>query len=291
MSVPAADSRPTDSPPTKPIPARHAAPGYWSGKVVLITGGSSGLGFELAKTYAAQGAHVAIAARNGGKLEAAEQQFADARLDITTIVCDVTRDAQVESMIETIVDKFGQLDVLVNNVGRSSRSSVLETTPDDFQDLMEVNFHTTVRCTRAAMPHLIRSRGHLVNIGSLSAKTVSPYLSAYAASKFAVAAYTQQLRIEGPAEVHYLLVCPGPIAREDAGGRYDAQTEALPDSARKPAAGAKLKQLCPERLSKQILRACERRKPELVVPIKAKLLFVISQLWPSLGDWLIRRWT
>ena len=129
-------------------------------------------------------------------------------------------------------------------------------------------------------------------MGSLAAKTAAPYLGAYPASKFAVAAYSQQLRLElGPRGLHVLLVCPGPIARDDAGVRYDAQSDKLPASARQPGGGAKLRAIDPAWLAQKTLSACERRKPELVVPGKARLLFAISALWPGLGDKIVRRKT
>lgn len=88
-----------------------------------------------------------------------------------------------------------------------------------------------------------------------------------------------------------LLVCPGPIAREDSGSRYDKQSSDLPKSAKQPGAGVKLKGIPPALLAAKILRACQRRQPELVVPAKAKLLFAISQLSPAMGDWLLKRMT
>ncbi len=109
------------------------------------------------------------------------------------------------------MSRFGRLDVLVNNAGRSMRGKVLDTTPEQFRELMELNLIGLVRCTRAAAPHLLQQRGHVVNIGSLGAKSAARWLGAYPATKFAVAAYSQQLRLElGPQGLHVLLVCPGP---------------------------------------------------------------------------------
>ncbi len=265
---------------------------YWRDKVVLVTGGSAGLGRAIASAFATRGAKVVIAARDAQKLETVSQQMSTAGCSVTAMAADVTQQQQVESLFARVNDEFGRLDVLVNNAGRSTRGEALATSPDEFRELWELNFLSQVRCTQAAASHLIRSKGHLVNIGSLASKTVSRYLGAYAASKFPVAAFSQQLRYElGPQGVHVLLVCPGPIAREDAGQRYDQQSRDLPDSARQPGGGVKLKGIPVDKLAGQILRACERRRPELVVPAKAKLLLAISQLWPSLGDWIIGKMT
>ena len=127
---------------------------------------------------------------------------------------------------------------------------------------------------------------------SLAAKSASRYLGAYPASKFPLAAYAQQMRLEqGPLGLHTLLVCPGPIRRDDAGSRYDSKAGDLPAAARQPGGGVKLKGIDPDWLARRILMACENRQAELVVPGRAKLLFAISQLWPALGDWIVTRMT
>ena len=191
-------------------------------------------------------------------------------------------------MIEQALSRFGRLDVLVNNAGRSMRGKVLDATPEQFRDLMELNLLGLVRCTRAAVPHLLRRRGHVVNIGSLAAKSAARWLGAYPATKFAVAAYSQQLRLElGPQGLHVLLVCPGPIQRSDPRLYPLEGLEDIPDRARGPGAGVKTRAIPPERLARLILRACERRRPELVLPGSARLLFAIAQLFPRLGDWIV----
>ena len=119
-------------------------------------------------------------------------------------------------MLGETLARFGRLDVLVNNAGRSMRGKVLDATPEQFRDLMELNLIALVRCTRAAVPELLRRQGHVVNIGSLASKAASRWVGAYPATKHAVAAYSQQLRLElGPQGLHVLLVCPGPIERKN----------------------------------------------------------------------------
>jgi len=265
---------------------------YWSGKVVIVTGGSSGFGRSLAAAFAQAGADVVISARSLDALEAAAEQLRQYGTQVLAIPADVTQTDQVESLVEQAVRHFGRLDVLVNNVGRSARSAVLDVSPDDFSELMELNFLSAVRCTRAAMPHLLRSRGHLINIGSLSGKSASRYVGGYAATKFALAGYTQQLRLElSPKGVHVMLVSPGPIEREDAGQRYADQLEGLPAKAAKPGAGVRISPINPDKLSQAILAACRRRQPELIYPGMARLFIAVIQLFPRLGDWLVRKMT
>lgn len=256
-------------------------------KVVLITGGSSGLGLHLAKQFCKAGARVIIVGRDDARLDTAVKHLGG---QASSVAADVTSDQEVAAAFDQVKREYGRLDVLVNCAGRSMRGLAAETTPNEFQELWDINFLSVVRCTLAALPMLDESKGSLVNIGSLASKTVGQHLGAYPASKFPVAAYSQQLRIElAGTGIHVLLVCPGPIRRDEAGSRYDDEAGDLPAAARKPGGGVKIKALDPEHLAREIVRACARRKPELVLPRKARLLFAVSQLWPAAGDWLLKK--
>lgn len=265
--------------------------GFWKDKVALVTGGSTGLGKEIALAFAGRGAKVVIAARGRQALEQAAAEIRRHDSDVLAVPTDVTVDEQVEALVAATLQQFGRLDVLVNNAGRSGRRAVLDVTPEELRQYMELNFYAAVRCTRAAAPHLLATRGHVVNIGSLASKVAPRYMGAYPASKFALAAYSQQLRLElGEQGLHVLLVCPGPLAH-DARSYGVEHDPSLPASAARPGGGAKTKLIDPRRLAEKIITACQRRRPELVVPAKARLLFALAQLWPSLGDYLLKKMT
>jgi NAD(P)-dependent dehydrogenase (short-subunit alcohol dehydrogenase family) len=271
--------------------------GYWQGKAAIVTGASSGLGRAIAEALASAGARVAIAARGAEALSAAADACMRHGETVLAVPTDVTLQDEVDRLISRAFGEFGRLDLLVNAAGRSMRRAVLETTAEEFHDLLELNLIGTIRCTRAAAPHLIASRGHLVNIGSLAGKSAARFLGAYPATKFAVSAYTQQLRMElAPQGLHVLLVCPGPIERDfprtegERAARGD-DLEGLPPSAHLPGAGVRMRAIAPEKLAEAILRACQRRKAELVFPWSARLLFALLQLSPRLGDWIVRRTT
>jgi uncharacterized protein len=265
---------------------------FWQNKVVLVTGGSSGLGHIIAEAFANAGGRIAIAGLEPEGVDRAAAEMRAAGREAIGVHADITRQEDVDRLFAETLDRFGQLDVLVNNAGRSMRGLALDTTPDQFRDLMELNLIGLVRCTRAAVGPLLKRRGHVVNIGSLAAKSAARWIGAYPATKFAVAAYTQQLRLElGPRGLHVLLVCPGPIARRDARLYPLKGLEDLPEIARLPGAGIQMRPIPPKRLAAAILRACQRRRPELIVPARAKLLFALAQLWPSVGDWIVRRET
>lgn len=269
-----------------------ASQSFWTGKVVLVTGASSGLGLAIAQAYAVQGAHVVLCARDADKLKTAAARVTANGGRVLPLPADVTQDESVAPLMAQVIAEFGQLDVLVNNVGLSTRQPVTQTGVAEMQAMLDVNFLSVVRCTQAALPHLLRSRGQIVNIGSLASKVGTRFLGAYPASKHALAAYSQQLRLElVEAGVSVLLVCPGPIARDEA-RTYNAEADAnLPASAARPGGGAKIKALDPHKLAAKIVSASQRRKPEIVIPGKARLLFAIAQLFPALGDRLLRKLT
>jgi len=156
---------------------------------------------------------------------------------------------------------------------------------------MENNFFTAVRCSIAAMPHLEKSSGSIVNIGSLAAKTAWRNIAPYVTSKHALSGFAHQLRLESPDNVHCLFVCPGPIRRDDSRERYQEQAKGLDESAAAPGAGVKISGLDPDSLARKIVVAVEKRKSELVVPAKSRILFSILQLSPRLGDWLLRKFS
>ncbi|MCA9177821.1 MAG: SDR family NAD(P)-dependent oxidoreductase [Planctomycetales bacterium] len=262
---------------------------YWQQKRAVVTGGSAGLGRALAATLAARGAQVVIAARTAESLERTARELGPA---VHGVPCNVCDDAQVRDLVAAAAEQLGGIDIWINAAGKSARGALADTSMDQFRELLELNFLATARCALAALPQLVESRGHLVNIGSLASKFAPRWLGAYPSSKFPVAALSQQLRLEqNDAGLHVLLVCPGPIAREDAGQRYDSQAKGLPESARRPGGGARVKALDPFVLAERILQACVRRQPELILPAKAKWLAAISQLAPTWGDWLLKRQT
>ena len=214
-------------------------------------------------------------------------------LQLNWFVLDVTDDQSVSRCVAEIAKKHGQIDVWVNNVGKSARTNLKDCDVEQYRDLMELNFYSAVRCSLAALPQLEKTAGHLVNIGSLASKTGWPNVAPYATSKHALAAFHHQLRIEGPAQVNYLHVCSGPIQRSTADAqpddRYDAKAKGLGEAASRPGGGVKLKGIPPEKLAAKIVRACQRRRSELIVPWYVRFLFVLAQISPTLGDWILRK--
>jgi len=268
---------------------------YWRGKRAVVTGGSAGLGQALARVLVNRGAKVAIVARGQVALDATAQELKAQGGSVLSIAADVTSQPDVDRISSTVQSSWGGLDLLCHCAGRSMRGTALTTSVEEFRDLLETNFLSAVRCTQAFSSALIESRGHLVLVGSLASKVAAGYLGAYPASKFPIAAFAQQLRMElGNQELHTLLVCPGPIARYEphlGGTRYIKQAPDVPAAAQQPGGGAKLRAIDPRWLAERILKACQQRRAELIVPRKSRFLFTAGQLSPRFGDWLLRKMT
>lgn len=266
----------------------------WAGKVVVVTGGSAGLGAAIAAAFLDRGADVISISRSVPESLSEPDSISSSQQPSSGVqhyAADVTRDRDVKEVVQRIVEQHGRIDAWVNNVGKSTRVAFDSASIEEYRDLMELNFFAAVRCSMAVLPHLQQSSGSLVQIGSLAAKTGWQNVAPYATSKHALAGFAHQLRIEGPANVHNLFVCPGPIRRSDAQQRYaeQAESQSLDPAAASPGGGVKLKGLDPKRLADKIVSACEKRKLELVLPRKTRIVFAISQLSPRLGDWLLRK--
>ena len=259
--------------------------------VVVVAGGSSGLGVKIGGAFASvHDGPLVLLARGKERLdEAVDRLKVEHGFDVFGMVVDASDETQVQQVVRDIVSQHGKIDVWVNAVGKSTRADFKSTGVEEYRALMELNFFASLTCSLAVIPELEKTSGSLVNIGSLASRTAWPFVAPYVTGKHALAGFCHQLRLEGPANVHFLHVCPGPIKRDDNESRYAEQAKSLPESANKPGAGAPVKGIDPEWLAKQIVIACQRRKRELVIPWKSRLLFSIQQIFPRLGDRLLRK--
>jgi NADP-dependent 3-hydroxy acid dehydrogenase YdfG len=189
-----------------------------SGRVVVITGASSGIGAALARRMGRNGFRLVLAARRPDALRAVA---ADAGGETRTVVVDVTRRADIERLRDDALTAFGGVDVWLNNAGRGINASVLELTDEQFDEMMAVNVKSALYGMQAIVPHFKkRGRGHLINVSSfLSRVPLATYRSAYNAAKAALNALTANLRMdlrrEYPA-IHVSLVMPGMVTTEFA---------------------------------------------------------------------------
>ncbi len=185
-------------------------------KVIVITGASGGIGASAAERAAARGAKVVLAARREAELKSVAEKCGKEAL---AVVCDVTKRADVERLVRPAIDRFGAIDVLVNNAGRGISRMPTQLTDDDIDEMMLVNVKSVLYGMQAVLPHFReRKRGHIVNVSSLLGRVpFAPIRSAYSASKHFMNCLTACMRMELRGElpdVHVSLVSPGIVATE-----------------------------------------------------------------------------
>jgi meso-butanediol dehydrogenase/(S,S)-butanediol dehydrogenase/diacetyl reductase len=181
-------------------------------KVVLITGAASGIGRATAQRLAQEGATLALSDVNAGGLAGTAATCDEAGAKVRTEIVDVADEAQVAAMVAGAVEEFGRLDCVVNVAGILQFEHTHETTLEDFERIMSVNLTGTFLVCREAIPHLLESRGNIVNTSSTSALAGHPWTVAYAASKGGVAALTQTIAVEyGKQGLRANAVAPGSI--------------------------------------------------------------------------------
>lgn len=183
------------------------------GLAALVTGASSGIGRALALRLAREGARVALVARREAELEALAEELRAAGGEALVLPCDVSRRGEAEAAAARAVERFGEIDLLVNNAGVGGHRAFLDWQVDDIERLMRVNYLGSVYFTKALLPQMVaRRRGWLVFMASVAGRIATPDESAYAASKFALVGLASALGIEvEDAGVHVLTVCPGVI--------------------------------------------------------------------------------
>ena len=185
----------------------------FSNKTVLITGGSRGLGLELARRLAQEGANLAICARDADELDRAKSELEQYGIDVFAEVCDITDKVRVERFVENVRQAVGPVDVLINNAGTIIVTPYEHATEDDFRDAMDVNFWAAFHLTNAVLPQMLaRSGGRIVNIASFGGKVAVPHLMPYSTSKFALVGYSEGLRAELlKDDIYVTTICPGLI--------------------------------------------------------------------------------
>ncbi|MEP6703850.1 MAG: SDR family oxidoreductase, partial [Acidobacteriota bacterium] len=177
---------------------RALKPRYvFTDKVVLITGGSRGLGLVLAREFAERGAKIAICARNRDELQRAKEDLEVQGAEVFDAICDMREQGDVEAMVGDVISRFGRIDVLVNNAGVIQVGPLDAQTQEDFDEAMRIHFWGPFYAMRAVLPEMRRrGEGRIVNIASIGGKIAVPHLAPYCASKFALAGLSSAMQTE-----------------------------------------------------------------------------------------------
>jgi NAD(P)-dependent dehydrogenase (short-subunit alcohol dehydrogenase family) len=253
-------------------------------KVVLITGGSRGLGLVLAREASRQGARVAVCARDGDELARARADLRDRGAHVLAVPCDVTDRDQVEQMVRSVEQHFSRIDVLINNAGVIEVGPVETMTLADYEEAMAAHFWAPLYATLAVLPGMRRRRaGRIVNISSIGGKVAVPHLVPCDASKFALVGLSEGLRAELAREgIVVTTVCPGLMRTGSPRNAYFkghhraeyvwfSLGDALP-----------LLSTSAESAARAILDACKRGDAEIVLTVPSKLAAAFHGLFPGL---------
>jgi NAD(P)-dependent dehydrogenase (short-subunit alcohol dehydrogenase family) len=205
-------------------------PSSFRDKVVVITGGSRGLGLELARGFAKRGASIAICARTLADLRLAAAELRGSGARVLAVVCDITKQAQCDGFVKKVIEKLGAIDVLVNNAGVIQAGPLGCMTLDDFATSMATHFWGPLYLIDRALPHM-RSQlsGQIVNIASIGGEIGVPHLAPYCAGKFALVGLSEGLSTELRGEgIYVTTVCPGLMRTGSPRnamfkGRYEAE--------------------------------------------------------------------
>ncbi len=253
----------------------------FSGKVVVITGGSSGIGLSLAFAALEAGAWVAICGRKQERLQAA---FGSAFKDrLMMMSADVQDEYACAVFMGAVRMRFGRIDILINNAGISMRALFADASLEALRQVMDTNFWGTVYCTKAALPSLKKSKGIIVGISSIAGYRGLPARSMYSASKFAMQGLMESLRTELiPDGIHVMWVCPGftksNIRKKALAADGSVQAES-------PLNENEL--MSADECAKRILQAILKKKRTLVMTRQGKLTVWINKLFPRWADKLV----
>ena len=256
-----------------------------SEQVIVITGASSGIGLVTAKLAARRGASIVLAARNERDLARAVEEIRAAGGRATYVVCDVSDRAQVESVAERAIAEFGRIDTWVNNAAVSMYGRLQDVPVEDMRRQFDVNYWGTVYGALAAVPHLKRQGGTLINVASALADRAIPLQGNYCAAKHAMKAFTDSLRMELEEEgapISVTLLKPGSIDTpffEKARVYIDREPQPVPPV------------YSPELCARAILECAERPVRDLLVSGMAKVISVAGAVAPRLTDYYMERTT
>ncbi|MBU6120351.1 SDR family oxidoreductase [Hymenobacter siberiensis] len=262
-------------------PARRPEP--LAGKVAIVTGSESGIGRETARALCESGAAVVLNGRNGEWLEHTRQDLAAAGHTVATCVADVTDYAACEQLVQTALDHFGQLDILITNASISMRAYFADMAPEVFRQVLDSNVYGTVYPLKAALPHLVRTRGSVTFISSISALNGMPSGSAYCAGKAAVANLAHTLRLElVDTGIHFGVVHIGFTQNDSEKRVLDAAGQPVPIAHRPPRW-----QKSQAEVAAIIVRHVRKRRQRTVISALGRLILLVHTYLPRLGDWVV----
>ncbi len=254
-----------------------------SGKVVVITGASMGIGEALTREFATKGAVVVMSSRDLGRVEEARMRVGIPE-QTTVLACDVTDRGQVQYLVREVVKQFGRIDVWVNNAGFGLLDSVANMDLNHCRAMFETNLFGAVSCMQEVLPQMkTQRRGAIINVSSVAGHIPVPYMAAYCATKHAMNAIGKAARVELKGTgVNVLTVCPGRVqtnfsANTIRGGEGRRMGDTLNRG------------ISAERVARAVVRACVAGKREIVVPWSNRVFISLYRAAPGLVEFAMAK--
>ncbi len=252
-------------------------------KVVIITGGTSGIGKACALAFGQAGARVVISGRDPQKLKATAEELTQKQIINWAVQSDVSVEADAEKLVAETIAQFGRIDVLINNAGISMRALFQDLDLRVIKQVMDINFYGTVQVTKFALPFILQSKGSIIGVSSIAGYRGLPGRTGYSASKFAMQGFLEALRTEVMHQgVHVMVACPGFTASNIRNTALNATGNTQGESPR-----AEEKMMTAEEVATRILKATQRRQREVIMTSQGKLTVFLNKWLPSLTDKLV----
>lgn len=256
---------------------------YYQDKVVIVTGGTDGIGKALVDAFLENGAKVATCGRNHDKLYRLQSEHPSAPL--YTMVADVSNENDCRRFIEMTIKNFGGIDIIINNAGISMRSVLKEVSTDVIRRVMEINFFGTVYCTRYALESIMERKGTIVGVSSIAGYRGLPGRSGYSASKFALQGWLEAIKTElMNDDVHVMWVCPGFTTSNI---RFAALNKDGQPQAESPMDETRM--MSAEECASRILRGIRKKKRTVVMTFEGKRTVFLNKFFPKFTDRMVRK--
>jgi len=252
-------------------------------KVVIITGGSSGIGKACAEELGRRGASVVISGRNKERLDKTIAMLKAKSIQCMGIVSDVASENDAKDLIKQTIATYGQLDILINNAGISMRSLFDDCDPSVLKKVMDINFYGTVYTTKYALPFIKKTKGSIVGVSSIAGYRGLPARTGYSASKFAMQGFLEALRTELLKDgVHVLVACPGFTESNIRNTALVANGDSQGESPRE-----ENKMMKAEEVAQYIAQAIQKRKRDLILTSQGKMTVFLNKFFPSFMDKMV----
>jgi len=262
----------------------------FTGKTILISGGSRGLGLVMARQLAREGARLALLARDPDELARAKDDLESRGAQVLTVPCDLTDRLQIASSVETVVGHFGDIDVLINNAGVIEVGPLAHMTREDFERSLAIHFWAPYELTMRVRPQMAkRGGGRIVNISSIGGKIAVPHLAPYVAGKFALTGFSDSTRAELAAEnIHVTTVAPGMMR---TGSHVNARfkgNHAAEFAWFSFSNGLPILSMSAERAAAKIIAACRRGQASLTLTFAARLVIAGNATAPNFTGYTMK---